>query len=107
MTTAALKRTSIKQPSTSGDVYADNPHSKSVMRQTQALIGAVLLGGVAAAYFVNMAWVVVPVIIGFGLLFAGVSGMCPMAALVAHLPWNKAAEADYRASSGGCCGGRC
>jgi hypothetical protein len=107
MTTATMNRNAVKPSSTSGDGYAEMPHSKSVMRQTQGLIGAVLLGGAAAAYFVSMAWVVLPAIIGLGLLFAGVSGMCPMASLVASMPWNKAAEADYRAPSGACCGGRC
>lgn len=107
MIAAAMNRNSVKPSPTSGDVYADAPHSKSVMRQTQGLIGVVLLGGVAAAYFVSMAWVLLPVIIGLGLLFAGVSGMCPMASLIASMPWNKTAEADYRTSSGGCCGGRC
>ncbi len=103
MTTAAMNRNTVS-PS---DVYAGSPHSKTVMRQTQGLIGTVLLGGTAAAYFVSMAWVVVPIIIGAGLLFAGATGMCPMAMLISRLPWNRAAEADFRGSSGGCCGGRC
>lgn len=105
MTTAAMNRTTVK-PSTSPDVYADAPHSKTVMRQTQALIGLTLLAGVAAAYFVSMAWVVVPVVIGLGLVFAGASGICPMASLIARMPWNNAAEAKHHASSGACCGGR-
>ncbi len=103
MTTAAMNRNTVP----ANDVYAGSPHSKTVMRQTQGLIGTVLLGGAAAAYFVSMAWVVVPLIIGMGLLFAGATGMCPMASLIARMPWNKAAEADFRGSSGGCCGGRC
>gem|GEM_PF-2084100 len=106
MTTAAMDRTTVK-PSTSPDVYADSPHSKTVMRQTQALIGVTLLAGVAAAYFLSMAWVVVPLVIGLGLVFAGASGHCPMAFLVARMPWNNAAESKHRASSGDCCGGRC
>jgi hypothetical protein len=77
------------------------------MRQTQALIGVVLLTSVAAEYFVDMAWIVVPVVVGLGLVFAGASGFCPMASLIARMPWNRSAETDRRASTGGCCGGRC
>ena len=106
MTTAAMNRTTVK-PAASPDVYGDDPHSKMVMRQTQALIGVTLLAGVAAAYFVSMAWIVVPTVIGLGLVFAGASGLCPMASLVARMPWNGAAEAKGRASSGDCGGGRC
>jgi hypothetical protein len=107
MTTSTMNRTTVNPPSTSDDVHADAAHRSLVMRQTQALIGVVLLGSVAAAYFVNMAWVAVPVVIGLGLLFAGMSGVCPMASLIARMPWNKSAEAGDRSSSGGCCGGRC
>ncbi len=103
MTTAAFNRDVVKASTPSQDAYADAPHSKFVMRQTQGVIGTVLLGGVAAAYFVSMTWMVIPVVIGLGLLVAGVSGVCPMASLIAHMPWNKAAEDDRRGSSGGCC----
>jgi hypothetical protein len=54
-----------------------------------------------------MAWLVVPVVVGAGLVFAGVSGMCPMASLIARMPWNKRDNANRHASSGDCCGGRC
>lgn len=106
MITTATARSAVGHASPSDDVYADAPHSKSVMRQTQALIGVVLLSGVAAAYFVSMAWVAVPVVVGVGLLFAGASGVCPMASLIARMPWNKAAESEYCASRSACCGGR-
>lgn len=106
MTIAAMNRTTAK-PSVLPDVYADAPHSKTVMRQTQALIGLTLLAGVAGAYFVSMAWVVVPVVIGVGLVFDGASGLCPMASLIARMPWNNAAETTHHGSSGGCCGGWC
>jgi hypothetical protein len=73
------------------------------MRQTQALMGAVLLAGTAAAYFVNAAWMVVPLIVGTGLVLAGMSGMCPMASLIAGMPWNRAAEAKSCTNGGSCC----
>lgn len=103
MSTAAMNRTTIDPAPTTPDA----PHSNAVMRQTQALIGTVLLASAAAAYFVHIAWLIIPTIIGCGLIFAGTSGLCPMASLVARMPWNRSAEARHHASAGGCCGGRC
>jgi hypothetical protein len=107
MATATLNRAPTKHATSSNNIDADAPHSKAVMRQTQALMGVILLGGVAAAAFINMAWAAVPAFIGIGMLFAGLSGTCAMASLVALMPWNKAAESAYKASKGDSCCGRC
>jgi Protein of unknown function (DUF2892) len=77
------------------------PHSASVMRQTQGLIGLVILASTSAAYFVHPAWLVGPAIIGTGLLVSGFTGVCPMAFAVARLPWNKADGHDAAKQS--CC----
>lgn len=78
---------------------ADSP---GVLRQTQAMIGLVLLGGAAAAYFVDIAWLLAPAFVGVGLLVAGLTGVCPMALLIARLPWNRTTG-----GTGGCaCGNR-
>lgn len=106
MTTATMNRSAAK-PLSTPNVYADAPHSKAVMRQTQVLIGVALLGGVAAAYFVNMAWALATVVIGAGLVYAGASGSCLMASLIARAPWNVAVEAKHQKSHGGCGGGGC
>jgi hypothetical protein len=98
MTTAALDHSNA-QPTRRPKL--DVPHSNPVLRQTQALIGTVILAGVALAYLVHVAWLVLPAIVGVGLLAAGVTGVCPMALLIARLPWNRAAE---RAHKAGCCG---
>lgn len=105
MTTTAMSHSDAKTAPAQERV--DAPGNSSVMRQTQGVIGFVLLASVAAAYFVDFAWVVLPLVIGFGLVFAGASGMCPMALLMARMPWNKPAESNDREASGGCCGGRC
>ena len=76
------------------------PHSNPVLRQTQGVIGTVLLASVALAYLVSPAWLVLPGIVGVGLLAAGVTGVCPMALLVARLPWNRDAERAHKAA---CC----
>lgn len=81
---------------------ADDPR---VLRQTQGMIGVVILGSVAAAYFFGAAWTIIPAIIGTGLVVAGLSGICPMAMLIAKMPWNRslvrAPESPTRSS---CCG---
>ena len=71
-------------------------------RQLQLAIGTVVLTGVLLAYFVNPAWIWLSGFAGAGLIFAGLSGICPMRSLIACMPWNQAGK-----SNGGCCGGTC
>ncbi|MGD9791054.1 MAG: DUF2892 domain-containing protein [Phycisphaerales bacterium] len=78
-------------------------HSAGVMRQTQAFIGVVVLVGLALGYLVHEAFLVLPAIIGAGLVFAGSSGMCPMASLIGTMPWNRGASASCNGASE-CCG---
>jgi hypothetical protein len=40
------------------------------------------------AYLFNDSWILVPAIIGLGLVNAGLTGWCGMAKLVALFPWN-------------------
>lgn len=105
MTNATIHPTPLQPAPISTQI--DETHRPGVMRQTQALIGIVLLATLAASYFVNPAWGLVPALIGFGLLFAGASGVCPMASLIARMPWNRAPDSKSPASSIRCCGGRC
>lgn len=63
----------------------------SVMRQVQMTIGAGVLGGCAAAWFVDPRFVAIPAFFGAGLLFAGVTGTCGLASLLSLMPWNKSA----------------
>lgn len=67
-------------------------HSQSVMRQTQAVIGTVILASSAATYFVNVAFVAVPAFMACGLLLAALRGNCPMASVLAKMPWNRGAS---------------
>ena len=106
MPTTAMNRRAPK-PTDLPDAYADVLHTRAVMRQTQALIGVALLAGVAGAFFVGMEWIVVPALIGLGLVFAGASGVCPLASLIAYMPWNRPADGTHHPRSPGCCGGRC
>jgi len=70
------------------------PHSQSVMRQTQAVIGIVILASAAATYFVHIAFVAIPAFMACGLILAALRGNCPMASVIAKLPWNRGASCD-------------
>lgn len=58
-------------------------------RQVQITLGSIITFGVIMAYFASTSWLIVPAIIGIGLLNAGITGWCGLAKLVARLPWNK------------------
>jgi rhodanese-related sulfurtransferase len=61
-------------------------------RQVQIAIGVLMLTGVALTLTVNPAFIAVPAFLGAGLLFAGASGWCGMAHLIALAPWNRRAS---------------
>ncbi len=75
----------------------------SVMRQVQLVIGLGVLAGSALAWFVHPAFVAIPAFFGAGLTFAGATGTCALASLLAAMPWNKGAKA----SGDSCATGRC
>jgi hypothetical protein len=49
-----------------------------------------VLLGVLLGYFVHPACYLISLFIGGGLLFAGLTGWCGMAKLLALMPWNRA-----------------
>ena len=60
-------------------------------RQVQLTIGIMLLIGVILTYFVNTAFLIIPLFLGLGLCFAGLSGTCGLLMLLAKMPWNRLA----------------
>jgi rhodanese-related sulfurtransferase len=60
-------------------------------RQVQIAAGGLALIGTLAGVFVHPAYLIVPAAIGAGLTFAGVTGWCGLAHLLALAPWNKRA----------------
>lgn len=74
----------------------------SLMRQVQITIGIVSGTGAALALLVHRGFAVLPLITGCGLLFAGLTGTCGLALLLAKMPWNHATACDSNA----CCGGK-
>jgi rhodanese-related sulfurtransferase len=57
-------------------------------RQVQLTVGLLVLVGTLLGYFVNPDFLLMTGFFGAGLVFAGVSGFCGMALLLAKMPWN-------------------
>ena len=58
-------------------------------RQVQLTVGSCVLIGSLLAYFINPLFILIPAFFGAGLVFAGLSGFCGLARLLAVMPWNK------------------
>ncbi len=58
-------------------------------RQVQITIGMVLVLAFFLTYFLNIHFAFMPLIIGCGLVFAGLSGFCGLAIVLAKAPWNR------------------
>ena len=71
----------------------------SLERQVQLTIGLILLASVTAGFLVNKWFFILPAIIGAGLTFAGLTGTCGLALLIAKAPWNQIPSAE----KSGCC----
>ena len=84
----------------------------SIERQTQLTIGLGLLTGLGLSFAVSRWFLVLPAVFGAGLTYAGLSGNCGLAMLLAKAPWNqhKKAKASGRGcvneetKKSGCCG---
>lgn len=62
-----------------------------IMRQVQIVAGVLILAGVLLGWLVAPGFVLLAGFVGAGLTFAGVSGSCAMAKLLAFMPWNRVA----------------
>jgi rhodanese-related sulfurtransferase len=60
-----------------------------LMRQVQIGAGSLVLLGVVLSQLVGPSWIWLSGLVGAGLIFAGVSGFCGMARLLAVMPWNR------------------
>jgi len=72
----------------------------SVMRQVQLTIGAGVLAGAALTWFVHPAFIAVPAFFGAGLIFAGATGTCGLAALLERMPWNRVPKCGAECKQG-------
>jgi rhodanese-related sulfurtransferase len=60
-----------------------------LMRQVQIVVGSLSVAGAILALVVSRWFAIVPLFLGSGLLFAGISGKCGLAFLLAGMPWNR------------------
>ncbi|MFZ5793134.1 MAG: rhodanese family protein [Sphingomonas sp.] len=72
-------------------VEADRTAPLEMMRQVQIVAGSLVLIGVCLGWLVAPGFFALSAFVGAGLTFAGISGFCGMAKLLALLPWNRAA----------------
>ena len=60
-----------------------------LMRQVQIAAGSLVLLGTILGSTVSSGFYLLSAFVGAGLIFAGVTGFCGMAKLLAKMPWNK------------------
>ncbi len=70
-----------------------------LMRQVQITVGFLSAFGALLALTINKLFAVIPLVVGGGLLFAGLTGFCGLALLLAKMPWNKISNCN----STSCC----
>lgn len=62
-----------------------------IMRQVQITAGSLVLLGAVLGALVDPRFHALSAFVGAGLVFAGIMGLCPMANLLALMPWNRRA----------------
>ncbi|WP_109489091.1 rhodanese-like domain-containing protein [Occallatibacter savannae] len=60
-----------------------------IMRQVQIVVGSLSVLSALLALTVSSWFALIPLLLGSGLLFAGLTGTCGMAILLARMPWNR------------------
>lgn len=60
-----------------------------MMRQVQIGAGGLMLLGVGLSLLVHPGFIALSAFVGAGLLFAGLTGFCGMARVLAVMPWNR------------------
>ena len=65
-----------------------------MQRQVMIAAGSLVLLGTLMAMLVAPGWIWLALVVGAGLTFAGLSGFCGMAHVLAMMPWNRRAAHD-------------
>lgn len=60
-----------------------------IIRQTLLVAGALVLFGLLLSWFIHPLFIALTAFAGAGLMFAGATGWCGMAFVLAKMPWNK------------------
>ena len=70
-------------------VLADRSQPIEIMRQVQITAGSLVVLGIVLGLWVVPAFLALSAFVGCGLVFAGTTGWCGMAKLLALMPWNR------------------
>ena len=70
-------------------VVEDRKAPLELMRQVQIAAGLLVLAGVVLGFLLSPAFFGLSAFVGAGLTFAGATGWCGMAKLLAVMPWNR------------------
>lgn len=70
-------------------VDGTHQHGLDLMRQVQIAAGGLILLGCLLGSLISPAFYYLSAFVGAGLMFAGITGFCGMARLLAQMPWNK------------------
>jgi len=65
-------------------------------RQMRIFAGAMICLGALLALTVHPLLAVIPLFMGGGLVFSGVTGLCPMTDVIAKMPWNRGSSCGCR-----------
>jgi rhodanese-related sulfurtransferase len=65
----------------------------SIMRQVQMTAGSIVFIGTVLG-LISPWFLIIPAFVGAGLVFAGLSGTCGMALMLARMPWNRALRTE-------------
>jgi rhodanese-related sulfurtransferase len=68
----------------------------SIERQVRLVAGLLVLLGIGLMLAVHPYFVAIPLFIGAGLTFSGITGYCGMGMLLARMPWNQASDDSAR-----------
>lgn len=85
-----------------GGALREGAKTLPIDRQVQLTVGSGILLGSALGWFVHPAWFGLPAFFGAGLLFAGLSGTCGLALMLARMPWNRRPVRATVAGAGVC-----
>lgn len=72
--------------------------SWNIERQVRLTVGILVLTSLALAHFVSLYWLFMTTFIGFGLVFAGFTDVCPMVFVIAKCPWNRSKSVPAEAA---------
>ena len=84
------------------DVKKSSKKHLPLDRQVQLTIGTMLVLSFLLIYFININFALIILLVGCGLNFAGLTGFCGLAIVLAKAPWNKV-YTDKKIKSDSCC----